>query len=80
MPLHVSSTVVLIITRSKLCYTASVIITPVGGRPLRRLREESSLTLCTGRPPTERDDTSCCITQFCSSGDEHTVLETCIDI
>jgi len=30
MPLHVSSTVVLIIRRSKLYYTASGIITPVG--------------------------------------------------
>jgi len=34
MPLHVSSTVVLIIRRSKLYYTASGIITPVGGRPV----------------------------------------------
>ena len=41
MPLHVSSTVVLIIRRSKLYYTASVIVTPVGGRPVRRLREDS---------------------------------------
>ena len=45
MPLHVSSTVVLIIRRSKLYYTASGIITPVGGRSLHRLRD-------TGRPPT----------------------------
>jgi len=30
MPLHVSSTVVLIIRRSKLYYTASCIVTPVG--------------------------------------------------
>ena len=37
MPLYVSSTIVLIISRSKLYYTASCIITPVGG---------------TGRPPT----------------------------
>jgi len=37
MPLHVSSTVVLIIRRSKLYYTASGIITPVDGRPVRRL-------------------------------------------
>jgi len=29
-----------LITRSKLYYTASGIITPVGGRPVRRLREE----------------------------------------
>ena len=49
MPLHVSSTIVLIIRRSKLSYTASGIITPVGGRPVHRL---SSLNLCTGRPPT----------------------------
>ena len=41
MPLHVSSTVVLIIRRSKLCYTASGIVTPVGGGPVRRLGEES---------------------------------------
>ena len=39
MPLHDSSTVVLIIRRSKLYYTACGIITPVGGRPVRRLRE-----------------------------------------
>ena len=50
MPLHVSSTVVLIIRRSKLYYTASGIFTPVGGRPVHRLREDS-LNLCTGRPP-----------------------------
>ena len=31
---------VLIIRRSKLYYTASVIITPVGGRPVHRLRED----------------------------------------
>ena len=30
MPLHVSSTIVLIIRRSKLYYTASGIVTPVG--------------------------------------------------
>ena len=52
MPLHVSSTVVLIIRRSKLYYTASGIITRVGGRPVHRLRE-SSLNLCTGWPPTK---------------------------
>jgi len=42
----------LIIRRSKLYYTASGIITPVGGFPVH---------LCTGRPPTECDDTRCCI-------------------
>ena len=40
MLLHVSSTVMLIIRRSKLYYTASGIITPVGGRPVHRLRED----------------------------------------
>ena len=39
MPLHVSSNVVLNIRRSKLYYTASGIITTVGGRPVHRLRE-----------------------------------------
>jgi len=34
MPLHVSITVVLIIRRTKLYYTASGILTPVGGRPV----------------------------------------------
>jgi len=33
-----------------LYYTASGIITPVGGRPVHMLRE-FSLNLCTGRPP-----------------------------
>jgi len=40
MPLHVSITVVLIIRGSKLYYTASGIITPVGGRPVHRLWED----------------------------------------
>jgi len=40
---------VLIIRRSKLYYTASGIVTPVGGRPAHWL---STLNLCTGRPPT----------------------------
>ena len=40
MPLHVSSTVVLIIRRSKLYYTASAIVTPVGDRPVHWLRED----------------------------------------
>jgi len=38
-----------------LYYTASGIITPVGGRPVHRLRVESAgsaLNLCTGRPST----------------------------
>jgi len=36
---HVSRTVVPFIRRSKLYYTASGIVTPVGGRPVHRLRE-----------------------------------------
>ena len=52
MPLRVSSTVVLIIRRSKLYYTASGIIAPVGGCSVHRLREVSSVNQFTGRPPT----------------------------
>jgi len=44
MPLHVSSTVVLIIRRSKLCYTASDIFIHVGGRLVRRLGEDGKAT------------------------------------
>ena len=40
MSLHVSSTVVLIMRRSKLYCTVSGIITPMGGRPVHRLRED----------------------------------------
>ena len=40
----------LIVKRSKLYYTASGIITPIGGRPVHGLRE-SSVNLCTGRSP-----------------------------
>jgi len=36
---------VLIITRSKLYYTASGTITPVGGRPLHRLRDYNNTIL-----------------------------------
>jgi len=59
MHLHVSSTVVLIIKRSKLYYTASGIITAVGDRPVHRLREPVHRTV------TYRFDvTRCCIIQF----------------
>jgi hypothetical protein len=40
MPLHVSSTVVLIMRRSNLYYSASGIIALVGGHLVHRLREE----------------------------------------
>ena len=43
---------VLIIRKSELYYTAPGIITPVGGRPVYSLREESSHNLHTGRSPT----------------------------
>jgi len=73
MPLHVSSTVVLINRRSKLYYAASGIITPVGGRPVHRLRED----LCTGTATSTCDGTRRCIIQFRPPDDEHLVLETC---
>jgi len=41
MLLHISSTVVLIIRRSKLYYTVSGIVTPVDLRPMHRLREDT---------------------------------------
>ena len=40
----------LIIRRSKLYYTASGIITPIGGRLVHKLREDC-LNLCTRRTP-----------------------------
>jgi len=49
-----------------LYYTAPGIITPVGGRSVR-----------TGLPPTERDDTRCCIIQIDLLIMSTTVLETC---
>ena len=56
---------VLIIRRSKLCYTAYGIITPVGGRPVHRLREDSLLSQPVHGTATYRcDDTRCCITHF----------------
>ena len=39
MPLHVSSTMCSP-SGGQNCYTASGVITPVGGRPVHRLREE----------------------------------------
>ena len=43
MPLHVSSTLVLIFRRSKFYHALSGIITPAGDRPVHRLREDSNL-------------------------------------
>jgi len=53
-------------------YTASGIITPVGGRPVHRLRED-----CDRTATYKCDDTRCCIIHFRHPGDEHIVLETC---
>ena len=51
MPLHVSSTVVLIVRRSKLYHTASGIITLVGGRPVLNLcTAYAAITLTTSVP------------------------------
>ena len=48
-----------IIRRAKLYYTASGIITPIGGRPVH------------GMATYRCDDTRCCIIQFCPPDDEH---------
>jgi len=52
-----------------LYYTASVIITLVGGRPVHRL--------CTGKSPTEGDGTRRGIIQLLPPDDEQIVLEIC---
>jgi hypothetical protein len=62
MPLHVSSTIVLIIRRSKMYYTASDIITLCrwpSGAPVN------------GTATYRCDDTRCCIIQFLPRDDEH---------
>ena len=52
---------VLIVRRSELYYTASGNITPVGGRPVHKLREDW----------IQCDDTRGCIVQFWPPDDEH---------
>ena len=54
---------VLIIRRSKLFYTASGIITPVGGQPVHRLRAVLSQPVH-GTATYRCDDTRCCTKQF----------------
>jgi len=54
---------VLIIRRSKLYYTASGIITPIGGRLLSQPVHETATSRC--------DDTRCCVIQFWPLDDEH---------
>ena len=57
---------VLIVRRSKLYYTASAIITPIGGRPVHRLREDCPLLSqhVHGMATYRCDDTRGCIIQF----------------
>jgi len=63
MPLHVSGTMCSP-SGGQNCITQHLVSShSVGGRPVHILRE-SSLNLYTGRPPTECDDTRCCIIQF----------------
>ena len=57
---------VLIIRRSKLHYTASGIITPIGGRLVHRLREN-----CSPLSTYRCDDTRGCVMQFWPPDDEH---------
>jgi len=59
---------VLIVRTSKLYYTASGIITPIGGRPVHG----TTTYIC--------DDTRGCIIQFLPPDDEHMLLETCRDM
>jgi len=66
----------LIIRRSKLYYTASGIITPVGGRPVHR----SSLNLRTGRPPTGVTIPGALLYNFDLLMMSKIVFETCIGI
>ena len=57
---------VLIVRRAKLYYTVSGSITPIGGRPVHRLRESvhgTATYMC--------DDTRDCIIQFCPPDDKY---------
>ena len=63
---------VLIVRRSKLYYIASGMITPIGGRPVHRLREKRVLSqFVHGTATYKCDDTRGCIIQFCPPDDEH---------
>jgi len=61
--------------RALLCLSSGI-VTPIGGRPVHSLRQDS-LNLCTGRPPTECDDTRCCIIQFWPLMTSKRMPETC---
>ena len=68
MPLHVSSTVVFIIRRSKLYYTASGITTHcTSGAQVERVLSQPVHRTATYRC----DDTRCCTIQFRPPDDEH---------
>ena len=54
---------VLIARRAKLYYTVSGIVTPIGGRPVHRLREDLSQPVH-GTATYRSDDTGDCIIQF----------------
>ena len=67
---------VLIIRRSELYFTASGIITLIGGRPVHRLREDWMECIMHSMEgimhSTYRcDDTRDCVIQFCPPDDEH---------
>jgi len=63
MPLHVSNTVVFIIRRSKLYYTASGIITLCGWWPFRAQVERGLSQPVHGTATYRCDDTRYCIIQ-----------------
>ena len=62
IPLHVSSTIVLIFRRTNCINTASCIVTPFRWlfRPQVTRGRESYPNLCTEQSPKESDDTRCC--------------------
>ena len=62
---------VVIVRRSKLYYTASGTITPIGGRPMHRMREDSTSQPMHGKATYRCDGTRCCTVQFWSPDDEH---------
>ena len=66
---------VLTFRRSKLYYTASGIITLIGGHPVYRLREDSQLLEWT--VPYRFDENRGCIIHFLTPDDKHMELETC---
>jgi len=63
---------VLIIRRSKLHYTASGIVTPIGGRLVHRLMDNKAFDYRVHETATyTREDTRGCVMQFLPPDDEH---------